>query len=311
MEGDIMSFLNRLKKRPLGPSGFGFLSTAEDVTQGVDLTGKVVFITGVNSGLGQETMRVLSKRGAHIIGAARTLEKATDACGEVDGPTTPIACELSDMSSVAACAQAVKQGGQAIDVLVCNAGIMALPELNQKDGIELQFLTNHLGHFRLVNELLECLSPGARVVILSSGAHFAAPASGIEFDNLSGERDYEGLKFYGQSKLANILFAKELARRYGDRLTANALHPGIILTNLGRHMKGVLMMVMSLRLVTEFKSVEQGAATTCYLAANPGADGVSGRYYDDSNDAETLPHANDEAMAMKLWDVSEQLVARH
>ncbi|TDI61704.1 MAG: SDR family oxidoreductase [Alphaproteobacteria bacterium] len=306
-----MSFLNRLKKRPLGPSGFGFLATAEQVTEGVDLTGKVVFITGVNSGLGQETMRVLSKRGAHIIGAARTLDKATEACAAVDGPTTPVACELSDLSSVAACASTVRQSGQSIDVLVCNAGIMALPELQQKDGVELQFMTNHLGHFLLVNKLLDSLAPGARVVILSSGAHFAAPEKGIEFDNLSGERDYEGLKFYGQSKLANILFAKELTRRYGDRLTANALHPGIILTNLGRHMKGVLMMVMSLRLVTEFKSVEQGAATTCYLAANPGAEGVSGKYYDNSNEAEPLPHANDAAMASKLWEVSEQLVAGH
>ncbi len=306
-----MSFLNRLKKRPLGPNGFGFLSTAEQVTEGVDMTGKVVFITGVNSGLGQETMRVLSKRGAHIIGAARTLDKATEACAAIDGPTTPVACELSDLSSVAACARTVKLSGQSIDVLVCNAGIMALPELSQKDGIELQFMTNHVGHFLLVNKLLDCLSPDARVVILSSGAHFAAPETGIEFDNLSGERDYEGLKFYGQSKLANILFAKELTRRYGDRLTANALHPGIILTNLGRHMKGALMMVMSLRLVTEFKSVEQGAATTCYLAANPGAEGISGKYYDNSNEAEPLPHAKDAAMASRLWEVSEQLVAGH
>jgi NAD(P)-dependent dehydrogenase (short-subunit alcohol dehydrogenase family) len=306
-----MSILNRLKKRPPGPSGFGFLSTAEQVTEGIDLTGKTVMITGVNSGLGFETMRVLAKRGAHIIGAARTLGKASGACAKVEGETTPVACELSELSSVAACAEQVKQLGRPIDILICNAGIMALPELNQKDGIELQFMTNHVGHFLLVNKLLESLSPGARVVILSSGAHFAAPEAGIEFDNLSGERDYEGLKFYGQSKLSNILFAKELTRRYGDRLTANALHPGIILTNLGRHMKGLLMMIMSLRMVTEFKSVEQGAATTCFVAANPSVEGVSGKYFDDSNEAEPLHHANDEAMAARLWEVSEQLVAGH
>ena len=306
-----MSFLNRLKKCPLGPSGFGFLSTAEEVTEGIDLSGKTVFITGVNSGLGNETMRVLCMRGAHVIGAARTLEKATEACNAIDGDTTPIACELSDFDSVAACADKVRAMGRPIDVLICNAGIMALPELNQQDGVELQFRTNHLGHFLLVNKMLDCLAPMARVVVLSSGAHFSAPEAGIEFDNLSGERDYEGLKFYGQSKLANILFAKELTRRYGDRLTANALHPGIILTNLGRHMKGVLMMVMSLRLVTEFKDVGQGAATTCYLAAHPDAAGVSGKYYDDSNEAEPLPHANDAGMASRLWDISEELTAGH
>jgi len=306
-----MSVLNRLKKRPPGPSGFGFLSTAEQVTEGIDLTGKTALITGVNSGLGFETMRVLTKRGAHVIGAARTLEKAAEACSKVDGETTPVACELSEFSSVAACAESVQQMARSIDVLICNAGIMALPELNQKDGIELQFMTNHVGHFLLVNKLLDQLSVGARIVILSSGAHFAAPESGVEFDNLSGERDYEGLKFYGQSKLSNILFAKELTRRYGDRLTANALHPGIILTNLGRHMKGVLMMIMSLRMVTEFKSVEQGAATTCFVAANPSVEGVSGKYFDDSNEAEPLHHANDAAMAERLWDVSEQVVAGH
>lgn len=306
-----MSFLNRLKKRPVGPSGFSFLSTAEEVTEGVDLTGKTVFITGVNSGLGYETMRVLSMRGAHIIGAARTLEKATDACATIDGETTPVECELSDLDSVADCAAKVTGMGKPIDILVCNAGIMALPELHQKDGIELQFMTNHVGHFLLVKKLMDCLAPKARVVILSSGAHFAAPESGIEFDNLSGERDYEGLKFYGQSKLANILFAKELTRRYGDRLTANALHPGIILTNLGRHMKGVLMMLMSVRVMLDFKEVGQGAATTCYVAANPGVEGVSGKYFDDSNEAEPLHHANDAAMASRLWEVSEELVAGH
>lgn len=304
-----MSFLQRLKKRPAGPSGFGFLSTADEVTEGIDLSGKTVFITGVNSGLGYETMRVLSKRGAHIIGAARTLEKAQQACDSIEGSTTAVECELSELDSVAACTETVKAMKLPIDILICNAGIMALPELAQKDGIELQFMTNHVGHFLLVNKLIDSLATGARIVILSSGAHFYAPEEGIMFDNLSGERDYNGLKFYGQSKLANILFAKELTKRFGDQgITANALHPGIIKTNLGRHMKGILIMLMSVRLLTEFKDVRQGAATTCFVATNPQLDGVSGNYYSDSNVEEPLSHAEDQAMASKLWQVTEDLV---
>lgn len=307
-----MSFLQRLRRRPVGPSGFSFLSTAEEVTEGIDLSGKTVLITGVNSGLGYETMRVLSKRGATIIGAARTLEKAQQACDSIDGPATAVACELSELDSVAKCAESVKALNQPIDVLICNAGIMALPDLEQKDGIELQFMTNHVGHFLLVNKMIDALAPEARVVILSSGAHFYAPKEGIMFDNLSGERDYNGMRFYGQSKLANILFAKELTKRFSDKgITANALHPGIIQTNLGRHMKGLLAMMMGVVLATEFKDVGQGAATTCYVATSSQLDGVSGNYYDNSNVAETLAHAEDAAMAEKLWEVSEDLVKNY
>ena len=308
-----MSVLSMIqKKHPPGPSGFGFNSSAEDVTEGVDLSGKTVLITGVNSGLGQETMRVLAKRGAHIIGLARELAKAEQACEALGDQTTPVACELSDLDSVRAATDQVAASGKPIDILICNAGIMALPKLRQARGIELQFATNHLGHFLLVNGLLDSLSDSARIVCLSSNAHFMAPEEGIQFDNLSGVRDYDGLKAYGQSKLANILFAKELTRRLqGNDVTANAVHPGVILTNLGRHMKISTMLGMATGILRQFKNVHQGAATTCYVAAHPDTQGVSGEYFADCNVDVSLPHANDVAMAQRLWRVSEELVGLH
>ena len=137
------------------PSTIKAKSTAEEVTAGLDLSDKTFVVTGVNSGLGHETMRVLTSRGAHVIGAARSMDKATAACDSVEGESTPVACELSDMDSVAACARTIQDSGKAVDGLICNAGIMALPELKVKDGLELQFLTNHMGHFLLTYLLQE------------------------------------------------------------------------------------------------------------------------------------------------------------
>lgn len=165
-----MTLAAQLKEAPR--SRFGRRSTAEEVTEGVDLTGKTVLITGVNSGLGFESMRVLAARGAHVIGAARTKEKAQEACARVEGKTTAVVCELSDMESVVRCADEVVAMNTPIDILMCNAGIMALAELQTKYGIEMQFLTNHLGHFVLVNRLLERVveyaAEAGRVVMLSS-----------------------------------------------------------------------------------------------------------------------------------------------
>ena len=158
-------------------SSFNRRSTAEEVTEGLDLSGKLVFITGINSGLGNESMRVLAKRGAHIIGAARTLEKATAACSEIDGETTPVACELSSPESIRACAKQVKAEFGHIDVLMCNAGIMAPAQLELLMGLERQFATNHMGHFQLVTQLLGLVeaAPAGRIVMLSSMGHTQAP----------------------------------------------------------------------------------------------------------------------------------------
>ena len=299
--------------KPKGPTGFGYASSASDVTEGVSLAGKTILVTGCNSGLGLETMRVLAARGAHVIGAARTEAKASEAAATVTGKTTGVACELSDPASVRACVETVKNIGAPLDAIVANAGIMALPKLNQSHGYELQFFTNHIGHFILVTGLLDRLTDDARVVMLSSAAHQMAPAGGIQFDNLSGEHGYKGWVAYGQSKIANLLFAKELSRRFaGTKKTANAIHPGVIATNLGRHL-GMSSFVSSLVWGTAnalfLKTIPQGAATQCYVAANPKAATISGEYWADCNVAKPRAEANDPALAAKLWDVSEKIVA--
>jgi NAD(P)-dependent dehydrogenase (short-subunit alcohol dehydrogenase family) len=293
-----------------GPSGFGYGSTAEQVTEGLSLEGKTILVTGCNSGLGLEAMRVLAQRGARVLGTARTLEKARAACAAVGGTAVPYACELSDPSSVRACVEAVKRGGERLDAIICNAGIMALPKLEQVHGIELQFFTNHIGHFMLVTGLLDRLADDGRVVMLSSGAHTMAPREGIRFDDLAGARGYTPWGHYGQSKLANLLFAKELARRLaGTRRTANAVHPGVIRTNLGRHMPGFADLLFGLAGPLVLKSVPQGAATEVYVAVHPAVAGISGAYFADCNVAKARADADDPALARRLWEVSEVIVA--
>lgn len=287
-----------------GPSGFGYASTAEDVTQGLDLTGKTYLVTGVNSGLGAETVRVLRLRGAKVLGAARTLEKASDA-------TVPLACELSDPKSVRACVKTVLDSGVKLDGLIANAGIMALPELQTQHGYELQFFTNHIGHFILVTGLLDALKDDGRVVMLSSAAHKRAPKGGIQFDNLDGKKGYTPWGAYGQSKIANLLFAKELARRFeGTKRTANALHPGVIPTPLSRHMNKAVTSLMGVAAAVAMKTVPQGAATQVFVATHPSVAGVSGTYFADCNVAAPRRDAGDPELARKLWQVSEEIVAK-
>ena len=205
-----------------GPTGFGYGSTAEQVTEGLSLAGRTIVVTGCNSGIGQEACRVLALRGALVLGTARTKEKAAAACATFPGKAIGYACELSDPASVRGCVAAVKADGHRLDAIICNAGIMMLPKLEKSHGYELQFFTNHIGHFMLVTGLLEQLKDEGRVVMLSSEAHRRAPVGGIEFDNLSGDKGYQPLTAYGQSKIANLLFAKELQRRFAGTKLADA-----------------------------------------------------------------------------------------
>lgn len=293
-----------------GESGFGYGSTAEDVTDGLSLEGRTILVTGCNSGLGLETMRVLASRGAHVFGTARTAEKANEAGASVKGKTTGFACELADPTSVRACVDAVKATGTRLDAIVANAGIMALPTCEKAFGYELQFFTNHIGHFMLVTGLLDTLTDEGRVVMLSSSAHGMAPKVGIEFDNLSGDRGYQPWTAYGQSKLANLLFAKELARRFaGSKRTANAVHPGVIQTNLARSMPAIQQAAIGLVGPLFLKGLGQGAATETWAAVHPGLAGVSGAYLADCNVARPRADADDAALAARLWSESERIVA--
>jgi WW domain-containing oxidoreductase len=290
-------------------SSFNKRSTAEDVTQGIDLTGTTVLLTGSNSGLGFETMRVLTKHGAHVIAAARDLKTAQEACSRVDGNTTPLACDLSDLHSVKQAIASVLAGGWRVDRVIANAGIMMLPQLQQIQGLEKQFVVNYLGHFMLINGILGAVprQAGARIVIVASSAHRRAPRNGIEFDNLSGEHGYGGMRAYGQTNVARILFARALARRLsGAGITVNSLHPGVIgSTNLVRHLNPLL--AVGIRLFS--KTIAQGAATQCYLAANPEVAEVTGEYFSDCSIAQPSRVAQDDQIGERLWSVSEQLLA--
>ena len=323
----------RLVERLMRPtSPFGQYSTAEEVTAGLDLTGKMALITGSNSGIGLESARVLALRGAHVVALARTQQKAEAACAAltaagIRGQLTPLACEQTDYDSVVGCASAVEALKAPIDILICNAGLN-VPTLEQVNGIEKHFAVHHLSHFILVNRLLHRVKAArqGRIVIVSSMMYQQAPPIGIDFDNLSGKRGtYEWTTMYGQSKLANGLFARELARRLaGTTATANVLHPGIVpgtnITHVWRDIatppwksRGALAqwlwsVLWHARHPGESaKTVPQGAATTCYLATHPSLENVSGAYFRNCHIAVPRRSMRDDGMAARLWSVSEAL----
>jgi NAD(P)-dependent dehydrogenase (short-subunit alcohol dehydrogenase family) len=305
---DLMTILSLLKKN--GISGFGYGSTAEQVTEGLDLTGQTYLITGCNSGLGLETLRVLSKRGATIIALARTTEKGQSALEMHAAKGQAIECELSEPSSVRACIQTIKEQELIIDAMICNAGIMALPKPVIHHGHELQFWTNHIGHSMLVLGLLDSLADDGRVVILSSSAHKRTYKEGIRFNDLAAQKGYSAWGAYGQSKLANLLFAKHLAKKFeGTKKTANAVHPGVISTNLGRHINSTFILLFKAVGRLFLKTIPQGAATQCYVAVHPNTASISGKYFADNNIANTSKYGQDEALAEKFWLATEEILA--
>jgi len=302
----LAAYAGRAGAQDVPRSSFAAGATAEEVTAGIDLAGKTIVVTGCNSGIGLETMRVLALRGAHVIGTARTPERGQEACASVKGKATPVVLELSDFDSVVACANAIRAMNTPIDALVCNAGVL-LTDLQQVRGLEMQFVVNHLGHFILVNRLLERVTaaPQGRVVVVGSVAHQFVPQGGIQFDNLSG-KGWER-QAYGHSKLANGLFSLELSKRLqGTRATSNSLHPGVVATNIMRN--------MSRGGGGGFGGMEtpaQGAATSCYLASNPKLARVTGLYFADCNPSEQSNYQKDPAMAAKLWQVSTELTRQY
>jgi WW domain-containing oxidoreductase len=293
---------------------FGSRSTADKVLAGIDLTGKQILVTGCNSGIGFETMNALVANGARVIGLARSLRDAEKACAKAGPSSTPVACDLSDLDSIAAAADAIRALKTPLDCIIANAGIANLPRLRTRYGVELQFLVNHIGHFALVNELLGSVRNGSgRIVIVSSSAAATqAPAEGIMFDNLDGHRFYKPFAFYGQSKLANALFAKELSRRLSVRgIVANSLHPGAA-RGTGLNREAGLPQKIALAAVQPFmRSAQRAAATQALLAASPSVAGITGQYWANCQIAAGNPLLDDEDLAKRLWDVSEEIVTRH
>jgi WW domain-containing oxidoreductase len=292
---------------------FGARSTADKVLAGVDLTGKRIVVTGCNSGIGFETMSALAANGAHVIGLARSMEDAMMACKAAGPSSTAVACDLADFDSVAAAAETIRRLAGPLDAIIANAGIANLPTLQTRYGVEMQFLVNHLGHFALVNELAAHVRDGSgRIVIVSSSASVDhAPAEGIMFHNLDGNRFYEPRIFYGQSKLANALFAKELSRRLGHRgIAVNSLHPGATRgTRLNRSLSRPLKIVLSAAQLF-MKSAPRGAATQALLAASPRVSGITGEYWCNCRIAAGNPLLDDAALAERLWETSHEIVAR-
>ncbi|CAN1180660.1 Short-chain dehydrogenase TIC 32, chloroplastic [Linum perenne] len=310
-----------------GPSGFSSSSTAEEVTAGIDASSLTAIVTGASSGIGAETARVLALRGVSVIMGVRSMESAKRVKEEIvkEIPSAKIDAmelDLSSLASVRKFASAFNSSGRRLNLLINNAGVMATPFTLSKDNIELQFATNHLGHFLLTSLLLENMKKTAveskkegRIVVVASEAHRATYPNGIRFDKINDKTGYSAYLAYGQSKLSNILHANELSRRLkeeGANITANSLHPGIIATNLFRHMT-IISVPMVAGIVDAFgklafKNVQQGAATTCYVALHPQVKGISGEYFSDSNLGNTTSLGKDAALGKKLWDFSSDLV---
>ena len=313
----------RTPQHPIG-SGFGYRSTAAEVIDGIDLSNKLAIVTGGYSGLGTETVKALVGAGAHVVVPARRRATAEEALHGVPGIEID-ELDLGDQASVRAFAERFLATGRPLDLLINNAGIMALPETRVGPGWEAQFATNHLGHYTLTNLLWPRLvaGGGARVVALSSRGH---KRSGIRFDDLMFEHGYDRWEAYGQSKSANSLFAVQLDALGQDAgVRAFAVHPGPIMTPLQRHLSPEFLREAGWvdeegSLSERFKTPEQGAATATWAATSPRLDGMGGVYCENCDIAEqTVPgsptaeesgvdaHAIDPAIARRLWTVSAEL----
>lgn len=295
-------------------------TTTDDVLEGIDLHGRTILVTGGTTGLGFETVRALASKGASVVTTARSDEKGRDACDRVralvpDAEVSYEICELGSLESVRSFTDRFLATHDRLDAVIANAGIMAVPFGRTDDGFELQFGTNHLGHFVLINRLLPLLldSAPSRIVLLSSGGH---AGSDIVWDDVNFEtHEYSKFEAYGQSKTANILHAVELDRRYGDRgVHAWAVHPGMVATDLGRHFTKDDYKDLIKRAESAGSELpprvgpEVGASTQVWAAISDDALASAGGYLADCGPAEAKAYATDADAARRLWELSESLV---
>jgi NAD(P)-dependent dehydrogenase (short-subunit alcohol dehydrogenase family) len=309
---------------------FGEESTADEVLEGVDLTGKRMLVTGVSAGLGVETVRTLAAHGADVVGTARNLAKAARELAlsqAARGAIDLVDMDLASLQSVRKATDGLLAQGRRFDLIVANAGVMACPQGKTADGFETQFGTNHLGHFVFVNRLVPLFNLGGRIVSLSSAGH---QISDVDLNDPNFERtQYHPFAAYGRSKTANVLFAVALDQRLRGRgIRATAVHPGGIMTELGRHLTPQLIEEMQARWrasssggatpAIRFKTVPQGTATTVWSGCVAAANAVGGRYCEDCHVAEVnddvgsrvgvRSYALDPARAEALWAKSEEMV---
>jgi NAD(P)-dependent dehydrogenase (short-subunit alcohol dehydrogenase family) len=319
-----------VSQKSVSQNKFGAKTTTDEVIEGIDLNGKTVVITGTSAGLGSETARIMAKAGATVVMAARDAQKNGNAISAIraalpHAKLQHVTLDLSDLASVRRAAGEILAAHPRIDMLINNAGIMACPLMHTTDGFEMQFGTNHLGHFLLTCLLVPALktAPAARIVSLSSGGHRIGP---VDFDDPNFERrPYHNWLAYGQAKTANALFAVGLTQRLQKfGITANAVHPGSIATELGRHLTEADVEMMkswsSQGMHIEYKTPAQGAATQVWAAVSPELANISGHYLEDchigvADDAPTdmtgyASYALDAAAAEQLWTLSEKSVGQ-
>jgi NAD(P)-dependent dehydrogenase (short-subunit alcohol dehydrogenase family) len=316
----------------------GATSTTEEVLSGINLRGKRILVTGVSAGLGVETARALAAHGADVIGTARDLAKAEAVTNQIrkdaaanGGSFRLLQLDLASLASVRNCADQLLRKGEPLDVIIANAGVMATPFSCTTDRFEMQFGTNHLGHFVLVNRIAKLLRAGGRLVNLASAGH---RFSNVNLEDPNFERTpYDPFVAYGRSKTANILFAVAFDHRYRSRdIRAAAVHPGVIQTELGRHVDPAMLKAMMDRLEKQlaaegkssfpWKTIPQGAATSIWAAVVAPAGEIGGKYCENCHVGQVVPedieisptsegvraYALDPDAAEALWKKSEEMV---
>ncbi len=277
------------------------------------LLGKVAIVTGANSGMGLATCRALLDEGATVIMLCRNEKRGKEAFAKLteDGNSRTYLklCDLGDYASIRSLAKEVKEQFEKIDVLVNNAGFISLDRQETKEGLERQFGINHVGHFLLTMELLEWMGEGGRIVNVASGAHKVGK---IHFDDVNLHKGFNVIKAYGQSKLANVLFTRELASRVRDKgITVNCCHPGAVATNIGIDRETGFGKTITGLLKPFFQTPAEGARTAIFLATDESVQNVTGEYFYKCKVAPSSKRSKDAVLAKKLFDFSEELVGMH
>lgn len=275
-----------------------------------DLSGKTAVVTGANSGMGLATVKALSDAGATVIMLCRNRERGRTALDKLkENPERKldlILCDLGDYSSIRKFAETVRKKYGHIDILVNNAGFISLDRQETKEGVEKQFGINHLGHFLLTMELLDCMDEGGRIVVVASGAH---KTGRIHFDDINLTRGFHVIKAYSQSKLANVLFTRELAGRLKDRkITVNCCHPGAVATNMGINRETGFGRTITGMLKPFFQTPEEGARTAIFLASDESVKDITGEYFYKCRIAESSKLSRDPELAKRLFSLSEKMV---
>lgn len=274
------------------------------------LTNKLALVTGANSGMGMATVEALSDAGATVVMLCRSEARGREAFEKLtagkDREIQLMLCDLGDYESIRSFAAEFKKKFGKLDILVNNAGFISLDRQETREGVERQFGINHLGHFLLTTELLELMGEGSRIVVVASGAHKAGK---IHFEDINFTRGYNVVKAYGQSKLANVLFTRELARRLKDRgITVNCCHPGAVATNMGVNRETGFGKTITGLLRPFFQTPAEGARTAVFLATDESVKEITGEYFYKCKIAKSSKRSHDMEVAGRLWELSERMV---